>query len=109
MRSFYFVLLVGLAGCQLNTPPQPGWHIQNNTVCFSDRAGVASWKHCASLSADQKTNCQSRSLTDQFGHPFDRTPVDVFYHSPNGVSKVKVISGEYQDKEFYCPTERVWK
>lgn len=108
MKHLYLVLLIGLVGCYTNTPT-PGWRIQNDTMCFIDPEGVQSWKHCADFVGEEKTNCQVKKLMDHYGQPFEKTPVSVFYHAPNGISKVKIMAGSHQDEELYCPTERVWK
>ncbi len=109
MKNLYLAILIGLLGCHANSPSLESWHIQNDTICFSDPAGVLSWKRCTDLSGDPKNNCQTRVLLDRYGQPFEITPVEVLFHTENGVSKVKILGGSQQDEEFYCPTARVRK
>lgn len=108
MQKLYLVLIAGLLGCHPDVP-QTGWHLQSDTVCFAQQEGVASWRRCNDLSGEAKTYCHARALADRYGQPFDRTPVAVFYHSANGVSRVQILAGSHRDEIFYCPTEQVRK
>lgn len=95
-------------GCHVKDP-QPGWHIKNDTVCFRDAPSALSWKRCSTMDEDRKTYCRARVFVDRYGFMFEPTPVEVFFHAPSGLSKVKILNGEHHDMELYCPTEQVRK
>ncbi len=120
MRSFVSMLActlacVGFVACSPKVAtPSDDWMVTGSTakqtVCFRSPGGVGHWDTCNYLDGEDKVTCQGNALTLHGGEVFSKhTKLGLYGHLPSGESKVLVMSGDFSNSVFYCPTIHIRK